>query len=197
MKTIYSFYDFFMSPFEKRGLGKWRTKYIKKVAGNVLEIGAGTGVNLAHYDFKQIDKIIISDMEIDKTLASKVEKHKHKNIIELKEVDVQSLLFEDKYFDYIVVTLVFCSVNNVEKGLREIKRVLKDNGRLIFMEHVLPKKNPMRKIFDFITPTWKKIAKGCHLNREFMPELEKVGFEIEGFDHDMKTVFVSGRAKKV
>jgi len=186
-----------MSPFEKRGLGKWRKKYIKNVSGSVLEIGAGTGVNLAHYDFNQIDKIIISDMEIDKTLVSKVENYKHKNIIELKELDVQSLPFEDKSFDYIVVTLVFCTVNNIDKGLSEIKRVLKDNGKLVFMEHVLPKKNPMRKIFDFVTPAWKKIANGCHLNREFMPELEKVGFKIEEFDHDMKTVFVSGRAKKV
>lgn len=81
----------------------------------------------------------------------------------VQELTVGDIPYEDQCFDTIVVTLVFCSVKNVRKVLSELRRELKDDGQLIFIEHVLPDHNPLRGLFNTLTPVWKRMASGCHL----------------------------------
>ena len=94
--------------------------------GKVLEIGSGTGVNLKYYNFKRVDHIVLSDRTINLVL--------HKMLLgsnfsyEVQKMSVEDIPYEDQCYDTIVVTLVFCSVENVQKGLCEIRRVLKDDG---------------------------------------------------------------------
>ena len=181
-----------MAPLERKGIRKARKELIPTANKNVLEIGAGTGVNLQYYDFSNIDSLTLSDYEISKHL--KTLHHQNETKFTLVRLDVEALPFSDNSFDYVVHTLVFCSVGNVDQGLKEIKRVLKPNGKLIFIEHVLPEKNPLKKLFNLATPTWKKIGKGCHLNRNYLKSLEKNDFFVLFYKKFMNTAFISGVA---
>ena len=154
-------YDAFMRPFEKKALHRLRNKYIGEIQGKVLEVGSGTGINIAHYN--NVD-LVMTDLEVSELLVSRLKDSNLK--YEICNCGVTNLPFEDQSFDYVVSTLVFCSVEDVAKGLQEIKRVLKSSGKLIFIEHVHPKEQPWRYIFSSLTPLWKRLASGCHLNRD-------------------------------
>ena len=190
-----SIYDAFMAPLEKMGITKARKLLLKEAKGKVLEIGAGTGVNLKFYNFKYIDSMVLSDLEFDKRLLKRAEKNKCKDKVQMEILTTLDLPFKDNTFDYVVHTLVFCSVSDVDQGLREIKRVLKPGGTLLFIEHILPERNPLKKMFDKITPAWKKIAMGCHLNRDFILSLNSNDFDVISSKKFMRTVFISGMAK--
>lgn len=185
-----SFYDIFMYPLEKRGINKARGILIPKITGSILEIGSGTGVNIKYYNFDKIDELILSDQ----TLTKKI-KERSNGKFKLKELNVENLPFEDNSFDYVVHTLVFCSVTNIEKGLSEISRVLKPSGKLLFIEHVLPEKTKMQKFFNFVNPLWTKFASGCNLNRDYETSLKNSDFKIIYSERFMNTVFVYGEAE--
>jgi len=183
-----------MSIFEQGVLGQKRADLIPTAYGKVLEIGSGTGVNLQYYNPERVKHIVLSDMTLDFILHKKLE-----NVAlnyEIKAMDVESISYGDKTFDTIVVTLVFCSVKNVQRGLSELRRVLKDDGQIIFIEHVLPENEPMKGLFNILTPVWKHIASGCHLNRDFLQALEKASFETTKVSKFNKYAFVSGKAYK-
>ncbi len=189
-----STYDSFMNFFEKGTLGLKRRELITSAYGNVLEIGSGTGVNLAYYDANKIDHIVLTDETVNSVLMDKLN-HVAFNY-DVQKMDVEEMSFEDKCFDTIVVTLVFCSVKNVEKGLSELRRVLKDNGQLIFIEHVLPDHEPLAGLFNAVTPVWKRMASNCHLNRDFLESLEEASFNSTNISKFNKSAFVSGKAFK-
>jgi ubiquinone/menaquinone biosynthesis C-methylase UbiE len=191
-----SFYDSFMVIFEKRFLRKARQSILSKASGRVLEIGGGTGLNLMQYHFDIIDSLIITDIDIDKRLIKRVQKHPHQDKIKINETSVENLSFPDASFDTVIFTLVFCTVTDVNQGLQEIKRVLKDDGRLLFIEHVHPRKKSLRTIFNWINPVWKKISSGCNLNRDIKTSLEENGFTIGEYQYLTKQIFVGGCAKK-
>jgi len=187
-----SVYDLFMEPFERRGLRKLRKKLVSKATGKVLEIGAGTGLNLAYYDLEKVSSLVMIDRDLNrKELEEKIEDYKDLNIV-LKEENVMDLGFSAESFDTVVFTLVFCTVADVEKGLREIKRVMKRDGKIIFIEHVRPETEPLGKTFDTLTPLWKKLASGCHLNRQTQESLQTMGFELTLEDKVMKNIFLGG-----
>ena len=85
-------------------------------------------------------------------------------------------------------------MKHVEQGVCELKRVLKPNGRLLFIEHILPEKKRMKRLFKMINPFWKRIASGCHLTRDYEQSLLDNGFTITHSAKFMNTVFVYGEA---
>jgi len=178
-----------MKPLEKRGIQQARKSLIPTAKGHVLEIGSGTGVNVKLYNQDIITSLTLSDIKLNKKLRSII-----KNNVQLKELSVEELPFEDNTFDTIVHTLVFCSVKHVEQGVCELKRVLKPNGRLLFIEHILPEKKRMKRLFKMINPFWKRIASGCHLTRDYEQSLLDNGFTITHSAKFMNTVFVYGEA---
>ncbi len=185
-----SLYDLFMTPLEKRGIRNARINLIPKASGKILEIGAGTGANLKYYNFNNVDSLIVTDKKINKVLIKS-----KKELIQFMESNVSSLPFDDNTFDYIVHTLVFCSVKNVDKGLSELRRVLKKDGTLIFIEHIYPEKKRLKRLFSFLNPAWRVVASGCNLNRDYEKSLRSNGFDIIHSNKFMNTVFVSGEAK--
>ncbi len=185
-------YDLFMEPLERNGLRRLRKKLVPKARGKVLEIGAGTGLNLDYYDKEKVSSLVM----VDRDLKSRVLKKKLVDFGNLntafKEENVMKLSFPSGSFDTVVFTLVFCTVADVEQGLKEIKRVLKNEGSIIFIEHVRPKAEPLGKTFDTLTPLWKKLASGCHLNRETEETLKNMGFDLKVEDKIMKDIFLGG-----
>jgi ubiquinone/menaquinone biosynthesis C-methylase UbiE len=180
-----------MKPLEKRGIKQARKRLIAQASGSVLEIGSGTGANIKFYNFE-----LITDLKItDKKLSKRIKKLK-KVPAKFIEADVSALPFSNNSFDTIIHTLVFCSVKDVSKGLLELERVLKPNGKIIFIEHVLPEHEFLKKTFKFINPLWKRVSSGCNLTRSYVDSLEQEGFEIVESRKFMKTVFVSGIAIK-
>lgn len=188
---MFSFYDIFMKPLEKRGIKQARKRLITQAKGSVLEIGSGTGANIRFYNFDLITDLTITDKKLSKSV-----KRLDINKAEFIEADVSNLPFSDDSFDTVIHTLVFCSVKDVSKGLLELKRVLKPNGIIIFIEHILPEHNFLKRTFKFINPLWKKVSSGCNLTRSYIDSLEQEGFKIMESSKFMKTVFVSGIAIK-
>ncbi|QMS85584.1 class I SAM-dependent methyltransferase [Candidatus Xianfuyuplasma coldseepsis] len=184
-----SFYDLFMVPLEKRGIRKTRQKLLQEACGTVLEIGAGTGVNVKYYQPTCIDELIITDQKVGKHL-----KQKHQPHISFKEARAEHLPFDDNTFDTVVHTLVFCCVNDVDQGLQEVKRVLKPDGKLLFIEHVLPHKQGLRRLFRSINPLWRLFSSGCSLTKDFKKSLNENGFDIQEQGQFMNTVFIYGTA---
>jgi len=106
------------------------------------------------------------------------------------------LPFDDAVFDTVVFTLVFCTVSDVEKGFKEIRRVLKADGRIIFIEHVEPNNELQMRMTHIFTPAWKQIAGGCHLNRRTRENIEKAGFRVVEIDSNRNGLFIAGIAEK-
>lgn len=184
-------YNLFMYPFERILLGSIRRNLIKKTRGHSLEIGFGTGVNLKYYDFGSIDSLVLLEQDMSKGIG--IETNSKTTVV---EGDVLELPFDDKTFDTIVFTLVFCSVDNPSMGLAEIRRVLKDDGNLIFIEHVTPRGETMRKLVNKVNKTWNSMSKGCNLNRDTVSTIVDAGFIIDESHFSRNGVFVSGMAKK-
>jgi len=169
---------------EEKGLQDWRKSLLKNISGDVLEIGAGTDANLEFYP-KSINRLVLSEpcQYMRNKLQNKISVDHHKNIV-LFDYSSENILLPDNSFDYVVSTLVLCSVNDLEKSLLEIHRVLKPQGKFVFIEHVLAVHNPDRlkwqKRLEFI---WKTIACGCHLTRNTEKSIIDAGFTISVIHH--------------
>ena len=188
-------YNLFMFPLERVRLKQKRTDLFEDVAGNVLEIGFGTGANLPHYPYGQLDSLVLTDKFLPEHIDLRPVPKKLP--IEVQQCDVEHLPYGDEQFDSIVFTLVFCTVANPYKAFEEIARVLKPGGRIYFIEHVEPVDKPYRTLFNKLTPTWKKLAHGCHLNRDTMTTIQRSGFRLIEYHRFYRTSFVSGIAAKV
>jgi ubiquinone/menaquinone biosynthesis C-methylase UbiE len=149
------------------------------IKGDVLEVGAGTGINLKYYNAEA--KIIALDWsnEMVSQAQFKVKKYNLDNIKEIIVGDIQKLsdYFDPESFDYVTSSCVFCSVPNPISGLKEVSKVLKPSGKLIQIEHGLSTIKPINiwlRIFDPYTS--KRL--GFHINRNHIRNLENSGFEI-------------------
>ena len=186
-----SFYDLFMRPLERSGIGELRRLIMPEAAGRVLELGAGTGVNLDFYDYSRITDLTLSDMRTGVLLSRRAAKRQAKVIA----ADVEDLPFADSVFDTVVFTLLFCSVENPEKGLAEIRRVLHPEGRILFLEHVLGCTSGIRGVQHLLTPLWRLVSGNCHLNRDTLRVIEAAGFTVERTERRAGCVLTAGTAR--
>ena len=179
------FYDRFMSGLEKACLHDWRTELLAEVTGEVLEIGAGTGANLAYYPSGNI-RLLLS--EPDAAMRNQLEKKaatSQRNDVCISNAKAEQLSFDDNRFDYVIASLVCCSVTNIDRSLAEIYRVLKPGGLYLFIEHVAAKTDSKaRRWQEWLTPLWRKFAGNCHLNRETEKAMLRAGFEFVKIQRD-------------
>jgi ubiquinone/menaquinone biosynthesis C-methylase UbiE len=155
---------------EHMGFSRWRKALWSEVRGHdILEVGVGTGKNIPFYPKdKNITAIDISPKMLDKA----IKKAKSLGVTaRFLEMDVQKLEFEDNSFDTIVNTCVFCSVPAPILGFKEMKRVIRPDGRLLMMEHMRPGKPIMGFFFDLLNPVVVRIT-GANINRETMQNIE-------------------------
>jgi ubiquinone/menaquinone biosynthesis C-methylase UbiE len=175
------FYDKIMGATEEACLIEWRQDLLKQVHGKVLEIGAGTGASLSLYPQEVDLELYLAepDKHMRAHLITKLAQSKFINA-QVLSCSAEHIDSADNAFDFVFVSLVCCSVNDVQQTLSEIKRVLKPNGRLLFLEHVAaPEGTQRRKWQNLLNPAWGKIAGNCHLNRETEQRLLDAGFIME------------------
>ncbi len=187
-------YDFIMKPLEKKFLEDARRSLMHYANGSVLEIGAGTGANLPFYPFNRIKRLDILDLAIDPVIRE----FNYPESVSARffEGSAESLPFPDQHYDFVVITLVLCSVTDQGSSLSEVMRVLKPGGHFIYIEHKLPERGLRRNLFRRLTPVWKKVANNCHLNRRTVDAIEAAGFEQLELHPLFKDIFVGGLAKK-
>jgi ubiquinone/menaquinone biosynthesis C-methylase UbiE len=177
-KWFASIYDKMLASQEKSFLGAIRREMLSDVAGEVLEIGAGTGANFQYYREGAHVTAIEPDPYMLERARSRAESATA--TIDLQQVAAETLPFPDAGFDYVIDTLVLCSVRDPRKVLAEIKRVLKPGGELRLYEHVRYQ-NPIGALAqDIISPAWQWFGAGCHPNRDTGRTLREAGFELAG-----------------
>lgn len=165
---------------EKR-LGPWRHELLAGLRGSVIEIGAGTGDNFAHYPPEARVIALEPDPHMLQRARRALDALGAPNI-ELHRGPAEQLLFADASFDAAVSTLVLCTVRDLPRSLAEIRRVLRPGGELRYIEHIRSD-GLFGRIQDFIKPVWKWLSAGCEPNRRTEQALRDAGFEIVSLEH--------------
>ncbi len=159
-------------------LAQYRIATLNRVTGRVLEIGFGTGLNLEYYP-EHVREIIALDPNPGmRALAEKRIASSGVNV-NLTVADAQSIPFGDEAFDSVVSTWTLCSIPDVDKALREVYRVLTPGGRFFFLEHGLSGEAAVRKWQHWLTPIQRRLADGCHLNRNMRELVETLPWQVE------------------
>lgn len=166
-------YDKFLAPVDGT-LTKWRKELLKDAFGKTLEIGIGTGKNIQHYPPGVTLTGIDSSEKMLKYARKRANGYTH--IDQLLKMDAEDLIFTDNAFDTVVASCVFCSVSDPIKGFQEIKRVCKQNGTILLLEHVRSQKKTLGKIMDILNPISYTLY-GDNINRKTYENLILAGFE--------------------
>ncbi|MDA8221762.1 class I SAM-dependent methyltransferase [Desulfosporosinus sp.] len=156
-----------------------REKTLSQATGKVLEVGVGTGKNLEYYPLDC--NIIGVDLSPGMLNRAKERAKLLKHPVKLLEMDAQNLNFQNDTFDTVVATCVFCSVPDPIRGLKEIKRVCRPQGKVILLEHVRSDNLVFGKIMDILDPLTVRMM-GPHINRRTIENIDKAGLRIKSVE---------------
>jgi SAM-dependent methyltransferase len=168
---------------EDAGLREMRRELLAQARGRVLELGAGTGLNLEHYP-QGIESLTLvePDPHMTRQLREKLAQAGRSAEVSVVEAAGEALPFPDNSFDSAVVTLVLCTVPDPETTLAEIKRVLAAEGQLLFLEHVRAHDDRLAKWQDRLEGPWRFLADGCHCNRDTVATIDGAGFALDSVE---------------
>jgi ubiquinone/menaquinone biosynthesis C-methylase UbiE len=169
-------YDLLTAPMERMlGLARGRGWVFERAAkGRVLEVGAGTGKNIAHYP--EGATVVATDLSPG-MLARAAEKTGNRSqAVRLVVTDAEDLAFRDGCFDRVVATCVFCTVPDPVRGLREARRVLRPGGEVALLEHMRPR-GRLGRLFDLLDPIASRLM-GPHINRRTLDNIRKAGLVV-------------------
>jgi len=174
-------YDRALAAGEEAGMRERRRRLIAAANGRTLELGAGTGLNLEHYP-DAVDELILTEPfePMARRLRGRVAASGR--TAQVVEVPAERLPVEDDSLDTVVVTLVLCSVTDVEAALAEIARVLRPGGRMLFLEHVRSPESGLARWQDRLERPWRFVAHGCHPNRDTVASIERSPLELESVE---------------
>jgi ubiquinone/menaquinone biosynthesis C-methylase UbiE len=180
------FYDRMLAATERAGLTEMRRALLARATGRVLELGAGTGLNLAHYT-DAVSELILA--EPDPHMAEKLRERLEREgtaagSASVIEAPAEDLPFDDGSFDTVTATLVFCTVEDPVRAFAEARRVLVEAGSLLFLEHVRSERRRLAWWQDRLERPWGWVGAGCHPNRPTEHLLADAGFWIEQLDRD-------------
>jgi ubiquinone/menaquinone biosynthesis C-methylase UbiE len=164
-------YDPFFWAAERAGLAERRRALVGQAHGRVLEIGAGTGLNAAHYPHD----VDLTLSEPDEAMAAKLRSRLAALGLRAEVVlaGAEALPFADASFDTVVSTLVLCTVPDQDVALQEVARVLRPGGQLLFMEHVRSDSSRWARWQDRLNRPWRAFAEGCNCNRRTLDTLAR------------------------
>ena len=165
----------------QRNLAAYRSRVVPAADGRVLEIGIGSGLNLPFYS-RRVEHLI--GLDPSPKLLSMARRNLRPDLssVELIEGSAESIPLEDRSVDTVVTTWTLCSIPDARRALRKIYRVLDPIGRLLIIEHGRAPDPNVRWWQDHLTPIWKRLGGGCHLNRAIKMLIEDAGFRFERID---------------
>ncbi len=169
-------YDPFLAAGERTGMADRRHDLLAAVRGSVLEIGAGTGLNLRHYP-ASVRSLTVADPEapMARQLTARATATNTRTDIVLAAAE--ALPFPNAHFDTVVSTLVLCTVADVPRALSEIRRVLTSDGQLLLIEHVRSQNPNVARWQDRLQRPWRAFAYGCRCNLDLATALRRAGFD--------------------
>jgi ubiquinone/menaquinone biosynthesis C-methylase UbiE len=181
-RVFAALYDRFLSASEEAGLADRRHELLRNARGKVLEIGAGTGLNLRHYP-PSVQEVVFTEPE--EPMARRLEQKLKEGTTQASVIraPAEALAFEDGSFDTVVATLVLCTVEDPERALSEISRVLRPGGQLLFLEHVRSQDARLARWQDRLHPLWKRFGHGCNCNRDTPVLLDASALRVEEIEH--------------
>ncbi len=169
-----------------RELVPYRERATRAAKGRVLEIGIGSGRNLPFYGATV--KQVVGLEPGPKLLEFARHAPRREIPVHFLEASAEAIPIEDGSIDTIVTTWTMCSIPDVDRAISESRRVLKSGGKLVFVEHGRAPEPRVRWWQDRLTPAWKRISGGCHLNRDIADVLTRNGFRID----EMNTGYMNG-----
>lgn len=164
-------YEPFLWLGEKRGMAERRRRLLAGAGGRVLEIGAGTGLNLPHYPAR-IEELVLAEPAT--AMAAKIDPTRFGGTAPVSVVNApaESLPFADDSFDTVVSTMVLCTVTDPERAVEEIARVLRPDGSLLFCEHVEADSALLSRAQRLLAGPWAAFAEGCRCDRRTLETIE-------------------------
>jgi ubiquinone/menaquinone biosynthesis C-methylase UbiE len=162
----------------QRRLAPYRDRVVSNATGRVLEVGIGSGLNLPFYG-NAVAEII--GLEPSPKLVEMANNAARQTPIPLRLIEgtAEAIPIEDHSVDAVMTTWTMCSIPEIQSALKEMRRVLRPGGRLFFVEHGRAPEPGVRWWQDRLTPAWKHLSGGCHLNRAIDELIENAGFRIE------------------
>lgn len=167
---------------------KARSQLVPQARGRVLEIGIGSGLNLSFYDPQRVEVVVGVDPSADMQRLARERAARCQVPVEMIALELGQIQAEDASFDDIVCTFTLCTIPDALAALKEMRRVLKPGGRLLFCEHGLAPDLPVVRWQKRLTPLWKPLAGGCHLDRDIPALIGAGGFHIR----ELSTGYLKG-----
>lgn len=153
-----------------------RAKVVPLAQGRVLEVGIGTGLNIQHYEQCKVTKITGLDPALQMHHLARKRIAQRGLDVELVGLSAEKIPFDNASFDTVLITYTLCTILDPIAALKEMRRVLMPGGKLLFCEHGRAPEPKVYRWQNNLTPHWKKIAGGCHLNRDIPALLTEAGF---------------------
>ncbi len=162
---------------------KLRSQVVPQARGTVLEVGMGSAINLPFYDASRVDRVY--GLEPSEGMRRKAQPNLRRSPVEVEWLDLpgERIPLDDESVDTVLLTFTLCTIPDWRTALQQMKRVLRPGGELIFLEHGESHDLSVRKWQHRLTPTWKKFAGGCHLNRHIADLIKDAGFEIKELEN--------------
>jgi len=165
-----------------------REKVVPLAHGRVLEVGIGTGLNLAYYDKAKVERVVGLDPALEMHRLARKRMKSAGLEVELVGLSAERIPLGDAGFDTVLMTYTLCSIPDPVAALKEMRRMLKPGARLVFCEHGASPDPAVRRWQDRLTPLWSRIGGGCHLNRDIPGLLKQAGFRTD----DLQTAYLPG-----
>jgi len=178
-------YDFYMGLAE-RILGRWRARLWRDARGRILEVGVGTGLNLPYYP--PGSEVTAVDLSPGMLARARQRAAALGMSVDLRLGDAEHLEFPDASFDTVVATLVFCSVPDPVRGLREVRRVCRPGGRVLLLEHMRSDRPVVGWLLDVLNPMALRMG-GENINRRTLDNIRAAGLEIVEVENLWSDIF--------
>ena len=159
-------------------VARQREKVVPLAEGKVLEIGIGSGLNLPFYDKTKVDEIWGLDPSEELSEMARAVAIQEAMEVNFISSGAEEIPLPDDHFDSVLITYTMCTIPEVIRANTEIRRVLKNQGKMIFCEHGAAPDDNIRKWQKRINPFWGKIAGGCNINRNIPSLIQESGFDI-------------------
>lgn len=159
-------------------VGRQRELVVPLARGRVLEVGIGTGLNMRHYDKARVTQVVGLDPALQLHPLARERIAEAGLAVELVGLSAEQIPLPDASFDTVVCTYTLCSIPDPLAALKEMRRVLKPDGRLLFCEHGRAPDPSVRRWQERLQPLWGPLAGGCQLGRDIPALLRAAGFKL-------------------